>query len=309
MLPPSPDRFPPNLLEINPINRIKLDLVFDEDINASKLTSQSLTVTSGNGETLKIRTLTRGKTANIISLFTESIKLEQYYLTGVVEDKFGNIRNIINKSFKGSAVIDTFRPTITTVVPKIGATKIYKKIYFDFGFSKPMDTLSVINYLVYPLDKNKIRWEWSRDWQNLTFSYPDSLSPHTTVYFILQPTLKDLENNRLENCVYTFFYTDSVLPPILASGNLSYENQPYKNGIVIFTSDMTKRVAVSDGSGKFSIRLDSALYNIIAVADTNYDNLVDLFAEQKTFSFKDTTTVKFNLIPILESKTIDSYLR
>jgi hypothetical protein len=224
MLPPSPDRFPPNLLEINPINRIKLDLVFDEDINASKLTSQSLTVTSGNGETLKIRTLTRGKTANIISLFTESIKLEQYYLTGVVEDKFGNIRNIINKSFKGSAVIDTFRPTITTVVPKIGATKIYKKIYFDFGFSKPMDTLSVINYLVYPLDKNKIRWEWSRDWQNLTFSYPDSLSPHTTVYFILQPTLKDLENNRLENCVYTFFYTDSVLPPILASGNLSYEN-------------------------------------------------------------------------------------
>jgi len=309
MLPPSPDRFPPNLLEINPINRIKLDLVFDEDINTSKLTSQSLTITSRNGETLKIRTLTRGKTTNIVSLFTERIKPEEYYLSGAVEDKFGNIRNIINKKFKGNTIIDTFPPIISSIAPKIGATKIYKKIYFDFGFSKPMDTLSVINYLVYPLDKNKIRWEWGSDWQNLTFSYPDSLSPHTTVYFILQPTLKDLENNRLENYGYTFFYTDSVLPPMLTSGNLSYENKPYKKGIVIFASDLTKRVAVSDMSGKFSVRLDSALYNVTAIADTNYDNMVDLFAEQKTFSFKDTTTIKFNLIPILESKEIDSYLR
>jgi hypothetical protein len=309
MLPPSPDRFAPHLSEIDAVNRVRIDLNFDEEINVSKLTPQSLFITSSAGETLRIRTISRGKTSNTVSLFTEKIKPEEYYLSGTVEDKAGNIRRVVNKRFKGSSIIDTIPPTILSIIPKIGAIKLYKRIYFDFGFSEPMDTLSNINYLVYPLDKNKIKSEWSSDWQDLTFSYPDSLLPHTAVYFILQPTLKDLENNWIANCGYTFFYTDSVIPSVLASGNLYYHDKAYKNGIIIFANDTTKRITVSDISGKFSIRLDSTLYNITAIADTNYDNTVDLFTEQKNFNPKDTTTIKLNLTPILESKTIDSYLR
>lgn len=308
MLPPSPDRFSPHLLQIKSINRIKTDLIFDEEINVSKLSPQTITITAGDGETLNIRTISQGKTANTISLFTNRIKPKDYYLSGTFEDRAGNVRQVVNKRFKGSIVIDTLPPSILTISPKIGTIKMSKRINFDFSFSEPMDTLASINYIVYPLEKTKIKWAWRSNWQELTFSYPDSLAPYTYVYFILLPTLKDLENNRMENCGYTFFTTESLLPPILVSGNLYYQDQPYKNGLIMFTSNTKKHITVSDISGKFSIRLDSIVYNISAFADTNYDNMVDLFAEQNNFHYKDTTRIKLNLVPVLEIKTIDSYL-
>ena len=310
MLPPSPDRFPPHLSEINPINRIKIDLIFDEDINLSKITNMSFTINSYNEETLKIRTVSRGSNAQTISLFTEPTKSEVYYLSGTFEDKSGNPSSVSNKKFHASTYMDTIKPKINAVSPAINTTKKYKRIFFDFSFSKPMDTTSGINFLVYPLDKMKINWSWSTGWQNLIFTYPDSLEPKTNVYFILQPTIKDLEGNQLDLVGYTFFTSETVQPPALITGNIYYQNKPYKNSIVILSADeKTSALAVSDNLGKFTTRLVKGIYNITAIADTNFDNLIDLFADYNNFNTDDTIKPQLNLTPVLESKEIDSYIR
>jgi hypothetical protein len=310
MLPPSPDRFPPHLSEINPINRIKIDLVFDEDIDLSKVTNQSFFINSYDGETLKIRTVSRGSNSQTISLFTEPSKSDVYYLSGTFEDKSGNPSSVANKKFHASTYIDTIRPKIIAVLPVINTTKKYKRIFFDFSFSKPMDTTSDVNFTAYPLDKTKINWSWSFDWQNLTFTYPDSLEPKTNVYFILRPTIKDLEGNRLDLAGYTFFTSETIQPPALITGNIYYQNKPYKNSIVILSANQkTNALAISDNLGKFTTRLDKGIYNITAIADTNYDNLIDLFANYNNFSTEDTIKPQLNLEPVLESKEIDSYIR
>lgn len=307
MLPPSPDRFAPHLQEIEPINRIKLDLLFDEEINTSKLTTESFVITNTLSETLPIRTISRGKTGNTIFLFTEPTKSTQYFISGIFEDRSGNFGNVNNKKFKASLITDTFPPKITSISPNIGATKKKKNIIIDFGFSEPIDTSSAINFLILPLAKNKITPTWSSDWQSLTFSYPESLLPHTNVYFILMPTVNDLENNRIKDYGYTFFTSDSSLAPILISGHLYYENQPYKNGIVLFANETTNALTLSDITGKFSTRLDSSIYYITAIADTNLDNKVDLLAELKNFNSQDTALIKLNLEAVIESKEIDQY--
>jgi hypothetical protein len=309
MLPPSPDRFRPHLLEINPVNRVRLDLVFDEDINISKLTTENFHITSVNGATLQIRTLGKSNNRYTISLFTTPTKPGQYLLSAIVEDMNNNVAQIDSRKFQSSTFIDTFAPKITSFSPKVGAIKRYKNILIDFTFSEPMDTTSTVNFIVTPLDKNKINWVWSKDWQNITFGYPDSLIPNTIVSFVLLPTLTDLENNRLDACGYTFFTTESILPAVLVSGNLFYQEKPFANGIVVFTSNSVKTLAVSDLSGNFSARLDSASYTITAIADTNHDGFVDLFAEKTGFNTTDTTHIRLNVIPILEGQQIDTYLR
>jgi hypothetical protein len=149
---------------------------------------------------------------------------------------------------------------------------------------------------------------WQNDWQKLTFGYSDSLLPKSTVYFLLAPTIKDLENNQSKDYGYTFFTSDTNLSPILVSGELFYDNQPYKNGIVIFSESNKKAFTVSDANGIFSIRLDSLIYNVTALTDTNYDNYVDLISELDNFNAADTNKIKLELKPISENKTIDKYL-
>jgi len=306
MLPPSPDRFAPRLLVIEPINRIKIDLTFDEDINISKMTNQSLVITTTNKETLRIRTISSRK--NTISLFTEPTKPGLYYISGMVEDKNKNLAQV-NKKFLASSTIDTIAPRVAGIFPSPGTTKKIKNVYIEFSFSEPMDTTSAVRFLTLSLDTSQIKWSWSSDWQKLTFGYPESLLPNTTVYFALQPTIHDLENNRIKEYGYTFFTSDSNLAPILVTGNLFYENQPYKSGIVIFSNPASKSLALSDISGKFSVRLDTAIFNVTAISDTDFDNQIDLLAELKDFNPADTNKIKLDLKPISEKKDIDQYLR
>jgi len=318
MLPPSPDRFPPRLQEILPVNQIRLDLVFDEEINQGTLNPQSFLLTTPDNETLLIRTVSRGTSSNIITLYTQPLQPVQYLISGTVADRFNNIAQF-RRNFKASAIIDSIPPRITRFLPQIGTTRKNRNISFEFSFSEPMDTTRPVSFIVYPLDKQRINWQYSGDWQSLTFGYStrgkpgeifaDSLAPNTNVYFILQPSLTDLSGNRLQNCAYTFFTTESLLPPVIVSGNLFYQNQPYADGIVIFSNPNSKAITVSDEQGNFAIRLDSALYQIIAVKDTNFDYFVDLITEPADFNPLDTMPIKLNLQSILESQEIDYYLR
>ncbi len=304
MLPPSPDRFAPHLEQIQPINRMRLDLIFDEYINT--ITNiQNLYITSSESETLRILNLSVKK--NIVTLFSQPTKPGIYQISGSISDKFNNFARI-NKKFQASLNVDTIAPKISTIYPSPGAVNKTKNIYLEFSFNEPVDTSSQIKYYTTSLDTSKIRLMWQNDWQKLTFGYSDSLLPKTTVYFLLLPTIKDLENNQIKDYGYTFFTSDSNLSPVLLTGELFYKDQPYKNGIIIFSESDKKAFTLSDVQGIFSIRLDSLKYNITALADTNYDNFVDLISELNNFNTTDTNQIKLELKPISEKKTIDEYL-
>lgn len=55
MLPPSPDRFPPSLQEVETRTRSQVTLVFDEAMNGAKLKPDSFLLTGPAGETLALR--------------------------------------------------------------------------------------------------------------------------------------------------------------------------------------------------------------------------------------------------------------
>ncbi|MEO0091196.1 MAG: Ig-like domain-containing protein [candidate division WOR-3 bacterium] len=302
-LPPSPDRFAPNLEKIESVNRTKINLVFDEPIDVSKLTPRSFLIISVTGETLSVRTISSEKKNEVISLFTLPAKPGLHTIYGSVSDRYGNIAHI-NKRFRASSIIDTITPQITAIAPRRGALKLSKNITLELNFSEPMDTTKTINYFIYPLDKSKIKSSWRSDWQGLYLSYLDSLLPHTTVYFILMPTLADLEQNYLREFGYTFFTSDSVLAPVLVSGDLAYNNQPIKEGIILFSNGKTKAITISDVRGNFSLRLNPAIYNITAIADTNFDNKIDLSTKLIDSIFDTGKTIKIALSPTTEDNSV-----
>ncbi|MCX8014635.1 MAG: Ig-like domain-containing protein [candidate division WOR-3 bacterium] len=322
-LPHSPDRFAPHLEKIDAVNRTKIDLVFDEMIDVSKLNPQNFLIVSATAETLHIRTISSGKKSDVVSLFTLPAKPEIYTITGLVSDRYGNIARI-NKRFRGSAIIDSIPPKIVAITPASGTLNLFHNIKVEVNFSEPMDTSKPIKYLMYPLEKNKMRTFWRSDWKGLYFSYLDSLLPHTTVYFILLPYLSDLEGNHLKELGYTFFTSDSFigytnqnersrttssfsLP--LISGTLTYHNQPIKNGIVVFSSEQRKSLTISDVAGNFSLRLYPAHYQISAIADTNFDQKIDLFVQSVDSILDSAKTIKLNLMPATESILINDYLQ
>lgn len=318
MLPPSPDRFPPRLQEIRSINQIRLDLVFNEDINFSALNPQSFLITSPDNEAIRIRTVSRGVSANIVTLYTQPLPASQYLISGTVTDRYDNIARI-NRNFRASVIIDTLLPSITRVLPKIGTTRKNRNISFEFSFSEPIDTTRPVSFVVYPLDKNRINWQYSGDWQSLTFGYStrgkpgeiftDSLEPNTNVYFMLLPNLTDLSGNRLQQSGYTFFTTESILSPIITSGTIFYQDRSYADAVIIFSSPQAKVIAVSDPQGDFAVRLDSLVYSVTAIKDTNFDNLADLYVHLTEYNPLNAIPLKLILQPIKESQELDYYLR
>ncbi len=306
-LPPSPDRFSPHLEKIEPINRTRIDLWFNEPIDISQLSTKNFVLVSVSQDTLEVKTITAGKKSEIISLFTPPAKPEIYTLSGLVYDRYGNLLRL-RKRFRPSSIIDTLAPKIIAISPALGTLNKSKNIIIEVNFSEPIDTNRAINYLTLSLDKAKITPHWRSDWQGLYFSYKDSLPPKTYVYFLLLPTLTDLENNQLKELGYTFFTSDSVLVPLLVSGNLIYNTRPIKNGIVLFSRGNDKAITISRATGSFSLRLTPAIYNITAIADTNFDNRIDLSAKLIDSIFA-TKTININLHPVTEAKLVDEYLQ
>ncbi|MEO0074910.1 MAG: Ig-like domain-containing protein [candidate division WOR-3 bacterium] len=318
MLPPSPDRFAPRLQQINPINKTRIDLVFDEPINVASLNPSDFQIISVNKqETLAIKLLTYHPDFKTITIYTNPAINQSYQLLGTLEDRFSNTA-IINRRFTASRVADTTPPQLISIEPKPATTNKNRNVYFEFKFSESIDTTTTPYFIIYPLDKTRIHWQYTKDWQGLTFGYAmrkqnditlDSLPPKTTVYFILMPTLSDLANNRMSNCAYTYFTTESVLSPLIRWGTLNYQNNPYPNGIIIFSNQNQKVITISQLNGDFSVQLDTTFYQIIALADTNYDKSVDLYAELNRYHPLDSITLNIPLSINPPYQKIDDYLR
>ena len=312
MLPPSPDRFPPRLEEIEVQNRTKINLSFNEDITPKAIIKDSFLITSISNETLLIKELTIGRKDNIITLITEKQQPIRYSVLAKVSDMEGN-RAKVQAHFKGSVIKDTFPPRITNISPKTGAVKQKRNVRTEVRFSEEVDTVIPVSWIVLPKDlKDRFKTLWYPDHRQLTFTLSDSLGRDTIVYFTLLRSVFDFEGNRLLAPGFTFFTSDTLLNTKLVTGEITYKNKPVADGLVIFstTGDSIKSVALTpvDSISSFAIQIRPGIYDVTAVADTNFDDRIDLSGKIQSFN---TTAEKLviEVYPDSLAKKLDWYLR
>ncbi|MEO0094053.1 MAG: Ig-like domain-containing protein [candidate division WOR-3 bacterium] len=311
MLPPSPDRFPPKLVEVEVRNRTKINVKFNEDIDPENIIKDSFLIIALN-ETLTIKEISVGRKSNVITLITEKQNPVQYSLQAIVADLAGNWAKIRTR-FYGSIVKDTIPPKILEISPKIGTTKLKKNIKINIRFSEEIDTLLPAKWILLPKTlASRFTSQWQSDYKNLSLAMADSLGNDTIVYFLLPRQVFDFEGNRLSAPGFTFFTSDSMLNTKLVTGKVRSNNRPISDGLVIFAkgADSNQALAIipTDTSGAFSIQIREGIYNVIAIADTNFDNRIDLSNKIPNFDTK-AETLLIEVYSDTLKKNLDWYLQ
>jgi hypothetical protein len=312
MVPPSPDRFPPGLEDIQVQNRTKINVIFNEDIDPQSISKDSIMILSSNNETLLLKDVTTGRQNNTITLITEKQQPIRYTLSTEVKDVAEN-RAKIRGRFMGSMIKDTFPPRITTISPKTGTVKQKRNVRIIIGFSEEVDTVIPINWVVLPKAlKSRFNTLWQPDFRQLKFTLNDSLGADTVVYFTFLRSVFDFEGNRLLAPGFTFFTSDTLLNTKLVTGKITDKNKPVGNSFVIFTTtgDSMKSIALTpvDSIGSFAIQVREGIYDVSAVADTNFDDRIDLSGKILGFNTaKETLYVE--VYPDSLTHNLDWYLR
>lgn len=311
MLPPSPDRFPPKLKEVEVLNRTKINLKFNEPIDAKTIIKDSILLTSVHNESLLIREIAIEKNGEIVILVTEPQSPIRYSIVTKVADLEGNWTKVQGK-FYGSSQKDTMPPKIRQITPKPGATKQSSKIRIELKFSEAIDTLSPLNWLVLPKSlRSRFKTNWEGDFKGLSFTLSDSVGTDTIVYFALLRSIFDYDKNRLALAGFTFFTSDTLLLTKLVTGKVKYQDKPFSEALVIFTrgEDSTEAVAftLSDSIGNFAIQVRTGIYDVTALADTNFDNLIDLSGKIQNFNAVDEK-LEIEIFSDSLGKKLDWYL-
>ncbi len=335
MLPPSPDRFSPHLLEIHTKNRVTLELVFDEDVAAESVAVDSFLVTGADGTELVLRGAGRGRRGDRVELWTEPQSPQLYELHGTVQDVAGNVGRFRSR-FRGSDRVDTIPPSVVRITPSPGSAGQARAV-ICVKFSEPIDTLTRLDYMLVPSRYDTLfRRSWGSDWRELSFAYRpapggshDSLEEGTNVYFLLQSGLRDLENNRSREPAFTYFTPDSAFTGDLVHGRALWQQGPLGTGTVLFQARggsaaagdsspvdesartlevRTAGIAPVLEDGSFAVRVASGTYEVFAVADTNGDGLVDLASRPVRFS-TGAESVDVVLVPESLPKPINAYRR
>ncbi|MCS7258246.1 MAG: Ig-like domain-containing protein [candidate division WOR-3 bacterium] len=310
MLPPSPDRFAPQLLEIEPKTQTRLDLVFNEEILPYTDSIYRFYVTNKT-DTFEVISIV-STSSNMLSIYTKPLTPNtQYQIHGWVADRTGNF-TVIKKAFKSTSQPDSTGPKIVNIYPKPGSNLKYRKdFYIEVIFSEPVDPKSNICFAISPLYKEKVNYQFSKDYQTLTFYYTDTLVYQGLVYFILLPSITDIANNRLRNLGYTYFTSDSTFITGFARGKISFQNLPIADGIIVFKRGNLKSFTTSNRDGIFSCKLEPGKYFITVIADTNNDFYVDLISPESDIVV-DTTQLELpviNLFPATTQINLNEYFK
>ena len=312
MLPPSPDRFAPRLQEVEVINRTKINLKFNEDILTETISPDSIIIISTSNETLAVKEISLGRKGNFITLITQKQQSIRYSLAARVSDLAEN-RTKIAARFFGSTLEDTVPPRISGISPKLGATKQREAVRLELQFSEEIDTILPIYWLILPKNiKNRFQTRWHPDHKRLTFYLEDSLGLDTIVYFTLLCSVFDFEENRLISPGFTFFTSDSLLNTVLVTGVVSDKDKAVTDGIVIFAKTQDDKdpmaLAITDSIGSFAIQIRKGIYDVLVLADTNFDNRVDLSGKSQDFD-TDLKELRLEVYPDSLAEYFDWYLR
>jgi hypothetical protein len=330
MMPPSPDKFPPHLQEIVTRTRSQVALVFDEEIDGTKLASDSFRLTGPTGETLVLRGASLGRSSDEVQLWTPTQESKLYDVRGIVWDRAGNpVR--FRARFHGSSKQDTIAPRVTRVEPAPGSARQKRGVAIRVTFSEAIDTSGVLDYMFVPAEYDtQFKRSWTSDWQTLSFMRLESLPAGAVIYFLLQRGAMDLEGNRVKGPAFTYFTSDSAFDAVPVKGKAKWLNGPLGTGTVLFqaldsptdTGDSPHSGTVPSGTvptrttglapvltdGSFSTKVRKGEYEVVAVADTNGDGLAELASPALKFS-TDAESLSLFLEPESLPKPINAYRR
>lgn len=301
MLPPSPDRFAPNLEEIVTHNRVRLELKFDEDLDPTRISADSFAIQGPEGRSLTVKVAAAGRRTGTVELWTEPQEPVLYRITGRVADRAGNVRSF-NSRFRGSEKVDTIAPRVLRITPEPGSTG-RRKPTVRIEFSEPVDTTSGLSFLFVPAAGDSLfRARWEPDGQAVIWHFEegeeggksavsggrDSVAgAHTElsgiIYFVLLPGVADLEGNRSKEPVFTYFTVDSVLPALTVKGRVA-SSTSWQVALVFFYSPTSPGLAVVRSDGSFSTILAAGKYRVWAAADENGDNQAELVSPTIEFA-------------------------
>ncbi|MGQ9708599.1 MAG: Ig-like domain-containing protein [bacterium] len=299
MLPPSPDRFPPRLIEVKPKSRVQLELVFDEDIDPGRLVPESIQVAG-----LAIRGVSLGRQRSRILVWTEPQERKGYKVRGVVWDLAGNAGSF-RSGFQGSFRVDTIAPRVISILPAPGSAGLSRALRIAVRFSEPVDTTLPLNYLIVPRDAESLFVRsWDFNWQEVRFVGRDSL-PGREYYFLLWAGIEDLEGNRCGTPAWTYFSSDSVFEAVRVRGRASGAGP--RGGVILFNREQTVALAPILSDGSFDLKLRSGDYTVFGVSDANGDGLIDMRSEAIKFNTGAESLLLFFARESLP-KPIDEYL-
>lgn len=304
MLPPSPDRFSPRLVEVNARTRVQVELVFDEDIDPARLTVDSFEIVRApGGDTIQLKGVSLGRERNRVLLWTQPQTPGRWTVYGVVWDIAGN-KTRFRAGFSGATRTDTISPRILSIAPSPGSANLSRGVRISVRFSEPVDTASGVRYFIVPKDYETLfARKWEPNWQEVSFVFPDSLEKGQNFYFLLYSGVADLEGNKIKTPGYTYWTTDSVFQGKSVKGRTSV-----RNGVVFFNRERTEAIAPILEDGSFELKLRIEDYSVLGVSDTNGDGLVDLISPRRDFN---PMSESLSLVFVPESipEPIDAYCR
>ena len=330
-LPPSPDRFRPQLLEVETRTRSLVALVFDEEIDGVKLAPDSFHLTGPGGETLGLRGVSLGRSTDEVQLWTPTQELKLYQVQGIVWDRAGNWTRF-RARFRGSSRQDTIAPRVTRVDPSPGSARQKRGVTIRVTFSEAIDTSGAVSWMFVPAECDTwFKRSWTADWQTLAFKRMESLPGGALIYLLVQPGAMDLERNRVKGPAFTYFTSDTIFEAVPVKGKAKWLNGPLGTGTVLFqeagvgsgesgvvtdsmkagtgaVSIRTTGLAPVLSDGSFSTRVRKGEYEVVAVADTNGDGLAELVSPLLKFN-TDAESLSLSLEPESVPKPVNAYRR
>ncbi|MEO0107635.1 MAG: Ig-like domain-containing protein [candidate division WOR-3 bacterium] len=303
-MPPNPDRFAPGLLEVTSLSSNRVDLVFDEPMQSSSAGLENFTVVSLEGETLGLVAVTVGPDNSTLTLLTRPQKPQVYVLRGAAKDMAGNEARFVRR-FRGSIRLDTIAPQLLSASPRPFSTGLRYNLVVSLSFSEAIDTSGFPKVLVLPAWlRGRLIQQWSPTLASVRFTLRDSLPAGTVVSFILPAGAKDFSGNRANQGAALLLYSDSVALIRPVRGFLRTQGRALANGYVILTSDSLRQATLSLADGSFLVRIDSAPWSLLAVADTDYDGRSDLICVRAPQVLSDSIVLELSADSL--SHSIDS---
>jgi len=328
MVPPSPDRFSAHLQEVETRTRSQVALVFDEEIDGSKLVLDSFRLVGPAGETLALRGVSLGRSDAEVQLWTSTQEVKLYEVRGFVRDRAGNPTRF-RARFRGSSKRDTIAPRVTRVDPAPGAARQKRMVRVRVTFSEAIDTSGVVEYIFVPAAYDtQFKREWTSDWQTLVFSRPESMPSGVNVYFLLHPRATDLEGNVVNGPAFTYFTSDTIFDAVSIRGKANRSGGPLGTGVVFFTESAAIRVITDSlqpprtetlpvrttglapvlADGSFATMVRKGEYEVVVVADTNADGLAELVSPFVKFN-TDAESLNLTLEPESLPQPVNAYRR
>ncbi|MEO0009988.1 MAG: Ig-like domain-containing protein [candidate division WOR-3 bacterium] len=302
MLPPSPDRFPPRLVEVDARSRVQVELIFDEDIDPARFQPESISISD-----LRVRGVSAGRQRSSVLIWTESQRPESYFIKGVIWDAAGNAGRF-RAGFRGSSRADTIPPQVVAVQPAPESKGMLRSVRIAVRFSEPVDTTAPVNYLIVPrVAETLFVKSWEPSWQEFRLVCRESL-PGTEFYFLLLPGIPDLENNPSRMPAWTSWTAETVFAGIRIQGRVSFNGQPVRSGAVFFNQEETRALAPILADGSFGVKLRAGVYSVFAAGDTDYNGRAELISPEIQFN-TEGESLELMMLPESLPRMINEYCR